>query len=288
MEMINEQNELSKSPDIEMVYVQGGTFQMGSEIGNSDEMPVHTVMVNGFYMGKYDVTVAQFKQFIDKTGYMTDADKLGGSYFWDKLKSKYELKSEVNWRCDAKGNIRPESEYGHPVIHVSWNDANEFCNWMTEKTGNKYRLPTEAEWEYAAGNGWKHTKYSWGNDGPCGKKGGNIADESAKKEFKHWTIFDGFEDGYIYTAPVGSYSPNDFGLYDMTGNVWEWCNDWYSGDFYKKSSVNNPENTEPQSGRVLRGGSWSSLPFYCRVAGRSNGWPHDRTSFMGFRIIRMV
>ncbi len=267
----------------EMVYVQGGTFQMGSNDGEDDEKPVHPVTVGNFYMGKYEVTVAQFRNFVDETSYRTDAETGDGSYLWNG--SKWEKRIGVNWKCDAEGNQRPQSEYNHPVIHVSWNDANAYCNWLSRKTGKTYRLPTEAEWEYAAGNGSRHTKYSWGNEDPNGKNEGNVADESAKRKFSNVTIWNGYDDGYVLTAPVGSFNPNDFGLYDMTGNVWEWCNDWYGKDYYKDSLSYNPKGLSDGSGRVYRGGSWGGNPQYCRVAHRSSDGPGDRSNYLGFRLV---
>jgi formylglycine-generating enzyme required for sulfatase activity len=267
----------------EMVYIQGGTFKMGSN-ENDDEKPVHSVTVRSFYMGKYEVTVAQFRQFINETGYQTDADKDGGSYMWTG--SNWESRSGVNWKCDAEGNQRPQSEYNHPVIHVSWNDAMEYCRWLSRKTGKSYRLPTEVEWEYAAGNGSRHTKYSWGNGDPYGKSGGNVADESAKRNFSSWTIWNGYDDGFVFTAPVGSFNPNDFGLYDMTGNVWEWCSDWYGSDYYKSSPSSNPKGPSSGSSRVVRGGSWGNSPAYQRVAGREDSDPSGRDGHLGFRLAR--
>lgn len=175
-----------------------------------------------------------------------------------------------------------------PVIHVSWNDAKAYCEWLSEKSGQTYRLPTEAEWEYAAGNGAKHTKYSWGNGQPYGKKAGNLADETGAEAFNcnktADSIFLGYDDGYKSTAPVGSFLPNDIDLYDMTGNVWEWCSDW-KGD-YSSGIQTNPQGPSMGSGRVFRGGSWGDSPLYCRVAGRDDGAPHGRVSIVGFRIAR--
>ncbi len=222
----------------EMVLVQGGSFQMGRADGEVDEKPVHRVSVSSFSMGKTEITVAQFRAFIYDKGYSTDSDKGRWSWVWSG--SKYEKKNGVNWKFDAEGNIRSKSEYTHPVIHVSWNDATAYCGWLSRKTGKTYRLPTEAEWEYAAGNGSKHTKFSWGNGDPEGKKGGNVADENTKEKINWADYFKGYRGGYVYTAPVGSYDPNDFGLYDMTGNVWEWCSDWYNKDYYSVSSSQNP------------------------------------------------
>ena len=268
----------------EMVFIRGGVYQMGSNSGDDEEKPVHSVTINDFNIGKYEVTVNQFQEFINESGYRTDADKGGGSYIFTG--SDWEKRAGINWKYDAEGNLRPQSEYNHPVIHVSWNDASAYCKWLSGKTGKSYRLPTEAEWEYAAGNGLKHTKYSWGLSNPSGKKGGNVADESAKQRFGNLTIFNGYDDGYIFTAPVGSYDPNDFGLYDMTGNVWEWCSDWYGSEYYQTSSSSNP--TGPLTGkyRILRGGAWSYGPNSCRTANRLRNNPGYRSLNDGFRVSR--
>jgi formylglycine-generating enzyme len=283
----NEKINALDIPDDGLVLIRGGAFQMGSDDGEADEKPVHSVTVRDFYLGKYELTVAQFKTFVDATGYKTDAEKNdAGSYFW--IDGKWELKPGTNWRHDAEGKLRPQNEYKHPVIHLSWNDATEYCKWLSQKNGKTYRLPTEAEWEYAAGNGSRHTKYSWGNGEPSGKNGGNVADESKRPgNGSSWdTKFDGYNDGYWYTAPIGSYNPNDFGLYDMTGNVWEWCSDWYGSDYYKNSPSNNPTGSATGSYRVQRGGSWLSNPQDCRVADRCNDAPGVRYYGTGFRLAR--
>jgi len=248
----------------EMVFVQRGSFQMGSNEGDDSEKPVHTVTVGSFYMGKYEVTVAQFRQFINDAGYQTDADKDGGSYIWT---GKWEKRSGVNWKCDAEGNIRPQSEYNHPVIHVSWNDATEYCNWLSRKTGKNYWLPTEAEWEYAARGGNQSRGYTY--------SGGNNLDEVA------W--YDGNSGNK--THPVGQKRPNELGLYDMSGNVWEWCKDWYGGDFYKTSSAIEPKGPSTGSYRVSRGGSWYSNAQICRPSYRLSYLPGYRISFLGFRLV---
>ena len=171
----------------------------------------------------------------------------------------------------------------YPVLYVSWYGATAYCQWL----GSQYRLPTEAEWEYAAGNGSRHTKYSWSNGDPSGKKGGNISDKTAKQKYSSWPAFESYTDGYIYTAPVGQYDANDFGLFDMSGNVWEWCSDWYDADYYKNSSSKDPKGpTTAKDYRVLRGGSWYTDPENCRVANRSGYSPNDRDNVIGFRVVR--
>lgn len=300
---------VSKSPiaklEADMVRISGGTFTMGctseQKDCDSDESPTTRVTVSDFYLGKFELALREFKQFIDASGYKTDADKDGGSYLWTG--SKWEKKSGVNWKCDVAGKIRPSSEYEHPVIHVSWNDAIAYCNWRSEKEGlskvytisrdkvranwnaNGYRLPTEAEWEYAARDGGKAIQYAWGN----GKPNGNVADETAKKKFADWTTFDGYTDGHVYTSPVGTFAQGSLGLHDMSGNVWEWCWDWYDIGYYAKSNNNrDPRGPDSGSDRVGRGGSWDNFPAFARVANRLYNSPDNRYDFLGFRLARTV
>lgn len=271
-----------KAPDDRtdhMALISGGSFQMGSEDGEPDEKPVHRVTLSDFYLSRYEVTVAEFRAFIEADGYQTDAEKEGNSYGYEG--TEWKLIAGRNWRHDPEGKPAPDN---HPVINVSWNDATEYCKWISQKTGLSYRLPTEAEWEYAAGNGAKHTKYSWGNSDPTGRKGGNVADETGKKKFSGWTIFSGYTDGFVFTAPVGSFDANDFGLFDMTGNVWEWCSDWK--DAYSSGAQTNPTGPSSGSYRVLRGGSWYDAPQDCRVAYRSDFAPGFSYDFAGFRLAR--
>lgn len=252
---------------IAMVFVKGGTFMMGctSEQSNcdDDEKPVHQVTVSDFRMGKYELTVAQFKHFIDETSYKTDAEKKGFSYFWTG--SEWKKKSGVNWKCDAAGNTRPQSEYNHPVIHVSWNDAIEYCKWLSRKTSKKYRLPTEAEWEYAArgGSAGSPTLYAGSN---------NIVEVA-------WYS----ENSGGKTHPVGQKKPNELGLHDMAGNVWEWCNDWHGN--YGSGNQSNPKGSSTGSGRVLRGGGWNYGARICRVANRDYFDPAYGGNDSGFRLV---
>ena len=229
-----------------------------------DEQPVHTVRVRDFYLGKYEVSVREFAQFINETGYKTDAEREGWSYWRDG--DSWKKKNGIYWKHDVKGNLRPSSEYNHPVIHVSWNDATEYCKWLSKKTGKNFRLPTEAEWEYAASGSNKSRGYTYA--------GSNDLDEVAWYEFNSGSK----------THPVGQKEPNELGLYDMSGNVWEWCNDWYDPDYYKNSPGNNPKGPSSGSYRVLRGGSWNIIPQFCRVANRLRYYPSNRNSGFGFRL----
>jgi formylglycine-generating enzyme required for sulfatase activity len=254
----------------DIAFISGGSFTMGSSSGQSDETP-HTVSVGSFSMMKHEVTVAQFKQFIDDTGYQTDADKRTGgygSYIWDG--SSWVKKDGVNWKCGVSGSLRPQSEYNHPVIHVSWNDAMAYAQWLSRKTGKTWRLPTEAEWEFAARGG---TSTSLSN--PTTYAGSNSIDEVA------WYS----SNSGSKTQPVGQKKPNGFGLYDMSGNVWEWCADWYSSDYYKSSPSSNPLGPSSGSNRVLRGGGWSGNAGLCRVSYRYYYDPEIRSDNYGFRLV---
>ncbi|MFN8348803.1 MAG: SUMF1/EgtB/PvdO family nonheme iron enzyme [Spirosomataceae bacterium] len=269
---------------VAMRYVAGGSFEMGSN-ENDDEKPIHRVTVNSFRMATYETTVAEFERFVEATGYQTDAEKGDGSYVWNASVSKFETRAGINWRYGAEGTIQSNKQ--HPVIHVSWNDAVAYCEWLTRNTGKTYRLPTEAEWEYAAGNGSTHHKYSWGNDEPSSKAVGNIADSKAKSRFNFSWALDTYDDGYATTSPVGTYAANGYGLHDMSGNVWEWCSDWYDKTYYTNSPGSNPTGAATGPIRVLRGGSWNGDPANSRVANRSTGAPSYRSYFVGFRVVSL-
>jgi formylglycine-generating enzyme required for sulfatase activity len=215
-----------------MVFVKGGCFQMGDTFGDGegDEKPVHEVCVDDFYMGKYEVTVGEFKEFINATGYNTEAERGDGCYYWTGL--EWAKDSSKNWR--SPGFLQDDS---HPVCCITWNDAVAYTEWLSEKRGSKYRLPTEAEWEYAARSGGKREKYSGGDNLDSI---GWYKDNSGSK-----------------THPSGQKKPNGLGLYDMTGNVWEWVADWYGEKYYSGSPKNNPRGPDSGQDRVFRGGSWS-------------------------------
>ncbi len=258
-----------------MVQIPAGKFTMGSNNAELDEQPAHELSISSFYLCKYEVTVAEFKTFVEASGYQTDAEKTGGT---------------ETWKMDHNGFERPNSDQQHPVMHVSWNDAMAYCKWLSQKTGKTYRLPTEAEWEYVAGNGAKHTKYDWGNGAPIGKKGGSIADEQGAAQFG-WTqadymIFLGYKDGYEASAPVGSFSPNELGICDLSGNLSEWCQDWYSESYYPSSPASNPKGPTKGSEKVIRGGSWGTAPADTEVHKRDSGEPGRRGGSLGFRVAR--
>lgn len=195
-----------------------------------------------------------------------------------------------------------------PVIDITWYDAVAYCNWRSRKenlqavyefdsehatkvfcnwAANGYRLPTEAEWAFAAGNGEKNTLYSWGNAAPGKQGGGNVADEMTRADFPDWQIFEGYSDGFAFTAPTGAFKPNDFGLYDMGGNVWEWCWDTYKEDYcHTQKNKKAIKGDESGMDRVLRGGSWGSFPEDCQLSRRFHNQPGTRNYSIGFRLAR--
>jgi formylglycine-generating enzyme required for sulfatase activity len=259
---------------IDMVVIKGGTFEMGQpepnilkEGATKDEQPVHSVNLSDFYMGKTEVTVAQFKAFIAATGYKTDAEKGGTSAFFTG--NEWKKSEGVNWRSDALGNVLPSSDYNHPVIFVSWNDAVAFCMWLSSKTGKSYRLPTEAEWEYAASTGVASKRTRWSG-----------TDTDSNLENYAWYV----NNSQSVTNAVGQKKPNHLGLYDMSGNVWEWCQDWYGARAYGSSQTVNPVGPDSGTYRVDRGGSWGDSPISLRAANRDFFMPQNRSNTLGFRL----
>jgi formylglycine-generating enzyme required for sulfatase activity len=275
--------ETVKGVNLDMVAIKGGTFKMGSQDGDKYEKPVHDVTVSSFAMGRTEVTVAQFEKFINSTAYVTSAEKEGGSYFWNV--KDFGSNRLINWRYNCQGELMKRSEYNHPVIHVTLEDAMAYCSWLSKETGKNYRLPTEAEWEYAAGNGVKHTRFSWGNGyTPYENNIENIYDSRAYKTLKRFTCFKEYKDRDIFTSEVASYIPNELGLFDMNGNVTEMCNDKY--DFYKSQPQINPHF--PLSGYdsyATRGGSWDSGPLQSTVFHRSSTFKSFRHCTIGFRVV---
>jgi formylglycine-generating enzyme required for sulfatase activity len=261
--------DLGKGVKMELVLIPAGEFKMGS--GESaeataaffkknygmdllearffkDEHPQHRVRITKpFYLGTYHVTRGQFRQFVADAGYKTDAEKgeRPGTYGWNPEKKAFFFNTEYSWR-----NTGFEQTDEHPVVNVSWNDAVEFCKWLSKKESKSYRLPTEAQWEYACRAGTT-TRYYSGDDPETLAKVDNVADATAKAKFPDWTWTIKASDGYVFTAPVGKFQPNAFGLYDMHGNVWEWCADWYDGSYYAASPTDDP--TGPASGSATPG-----------------------------------
>ncbi|MCD6430833.1 MAG: formylglycine-generating enzyme family protein [Deltaproteobacteria bacterium] len=252
---------------MEFVWVAGGSFQMGQmesekeelikELGQdkyekycASELPRHRVCVDGFWMGKYEVTNAQYRLF----------------------KSAHDSKS-------YKGHSLNGDK--QPVVEVSCEDAVTYAEWLSTKSGRKFRLPFEAEWEYACRAGTT-TVCFWGEGSACYYA--NVADKAAKREWPTWTAHN-CEDGFKVTAPVGSFQPNSFGLYDMLGNVWEWCSDWFAKNYYKESPERNPRGVSSGSYRIARGSCWDNPPRYVRSASRNKRRPDSRGYALGFRLV---
>ena len=275
---------------MEFVYIEPGSFTMGNgespkalvkrDGGKEDyfkaEKNHDVVLTKGFWLQTKEVTKEQFEKFIEDTGYKTDAEKNDGGYGWDG--SEWKKDADYYWK-------NPSFEQGadHPAVCISWNDAVEFCKWQTknDKDGRKYRLPTESEWEYACKAG-KMTNYCWGDDPDKGKGWCNASDLTAKENNPNWTVFN-WKDGYIYTSPVASFKANKWGLYDMHGNVFEWCQDWHGE--YPSDKVKDPKGPGKGKFRVQRGGSWYSNPRNCRSANRFGNSPGDAYSDSGFRVV---
>jgi sulfatase modifying factor 1 len=244
---------------MEFVYVQVGCYQMGDTFGDGfpSEQPVHEVCVNDFALAKYDVTVGEFRKFTVATGYKTEAEEEGGCGVFNG--SKWVWDASKNWR-----NPGFNQDDSQPVVCVSRNDAEAFINWLSEVSGMHYRLPTEAEWEYAARSGGKKEKYAGGNDINA------VA----------WYYYN----SGLSTRRVGTKHPNGLGLYDMCGNVLQWVQDWYDENYYRDSLRSNPQGPRSGHERVLRGSAWSDEPAYVRATRRSRKPPSHRGSLLGFRL----
>lgn len=262
----------AQKPAIEWAEIPAGEFKMGSpgnEIGRETNESIHNLKMGAFKMSKYEITVGQFKSFVDATGFKTDADKnSGGVKGGAKINEDNFVYTEgVNWKCDINGNIRPESEYNYPVVNVSWNDAKAFADWMGAS------LPTEAQWEYACRAGTTTGFYT----GEC------ITSDQAN--FNGTQPSKGCDKSNYKNniTPVGSYPANAWGLYDMHGNVWEWCSDWYA--IYDQRPQNDPKGPLNGTKKAGRGGSWYSNARDCRSANRNGRIPEYRNFMLGFRIV---
>ena len=243
-----------------------------------DEHPQHRVRITKpFYLGTYHVTRGQFRRFVNDSGYKTDAENgfEPGAAGWYPAKSKVALNKDYSWR-----NAGFQQTDEHPVVCVSWNDAVAFCQWLSKKEGKTYRLPTEAEWEYACRAGTT-TRYYSGNDPETLAKVANVADATFRAGFPGFNVtltLIKASDGYVYTSPVGHFKPNAFGLYDMHGNAWQLCADWFDTDYYGRSPVDDPKGPDNGEHRVSRGGSWFSGPQDARSAARNRASRYSGTT----------
>jgi formylglycine-generating enzyme len=300
----------------QMVSIEGGTFLMGSSDfdGSADEYPRHKVELTCFWMDETEVTNAEFRKFVQATGYVTTAEK---AIDWQEMKKQlppgtprppdsllaasslvfecsqhvvslgdpfqwWTWKRGADWRHPQGPGSSIEGKDNYPVVHVSWDDANAYASWAGK------RLPTEAEWEYAARGGKISKSFPWGNESvESGKPKGNTWQGDFPNDNTGW-------DGFKGLAPVKSFMANDYGLYDMAGNVWEWCSDWYDSDYYaqqKDSITINPKGplrsndlTEPTvPKRILRGGSFMCNAY--RVSSRMKSSPDTGLEHTGFRCV---
>jgi formylglycine-generating enzyme required for sulfatase activity len=274
----------------EMVVVPAGNFMMGSpktEVGRFDpEGPQHPVTIaTSFALGKYEVTVAEFKDFVQVTGYRTEAERNPdqGLAVWDEKKDKWVWSKGQSWR--SPGFAQDDR---HPVVGVSWNDAQAYVEWLAKRTGQAYRLPSEAEWEYAARAGTTTARF-WGNDPNRACAYANVGDRSVKLARPEWpyAIHD-CEDGFIETAPVGRFAANRFALHDMIGNVWEWTQDCWNDGYAGAPKDGLPWLKGDCGRRVVRGGSWGYTPELTRAAFRGRSVAGDRNSDQGFRLARTL
>ncbi len=250
--------EIKNTLGMKLILIREGAFLMGSAeteegrelLDKGNEFQHKVKITKPFYLGKYEVTKAEFGAFVKATGYKTEAEKDGAQFTW-----RYP-------------NLKQTDR--HPVVYVSWNDAVAFCTWLSEKEtkdGRTYRLPTEAEWEYACRAGTT-TRFHSGDD-----------EASLKQVAQYW------RNGPLATRPVGELQGNAWGLHDLHGNVWEWCQDWYAKDYYKHSPREDPQGPATGETRVFRGGFWGSGPLGCRAALRLHNTPSFRFHTLGFRVV---
>ncbi|TYP73187.1 formylglycine-generating enzyme family protein [Paenibacillus methanolicus] len=278
----------------DMVWLEGGEFYMGSDAPDGfpadGEGPVRKVRVDPFGIAPYAVTNRQFAAFVDATGYVTEAERFGWSFVFHLLASEEtrarvaNVPQEVPWWLVVEGaywakpegpDSSVEARMDHPVVHVSWHDAAAYCAWSGT------RLLTEAEWEYAARGGLTGRTYPWGDEL---KQGGQHRCNIWQGKFP---VKNNASDGYVGTAPVDAYEPNGYGLYNLSGNVWEWCADWFSPGYHRQTAPANPHYTDPTGKRAMRGGSYLCHRSYCnryRVAARSSNTPDSSTGNIGFRV----
>lgn len=274
-----------------MSFIPGGSFYMGDSFNEGmpqdGESPVKKVEISPFYMDKYAVTNKDFAEFVESTGYVTESEKFKWSFvfyqFVDKDKVELAVQSNHWWlpvkyaywfQPEGKGSTI-ENRMDHPVVQVTWNDAIAYCKWAGK------RLPTEAEWEFAARGGLVKKRYPWGDElTPNGEHLCNIWQGV-------FPTYNDNSDGYTGTAPVDAFKQNGYGLYNMSGNVWEWCNDWFDSR-YDHSQIKDPKGSSNGQNRSMRGGSFLCHHSYCnryRVAARTSNPPDTSSSNLGFRCV---
>ncbi len=303
---------ITNSIGMKLVLIPAGEFRMGAVEDSvatlkrfpyaraswlEGESPRHPVRITrSFYLGAYEVTLGQFLTFYHDAKYKIESERDGRENWGYDARNKL-----VRSRAFSPWSPGWQQSYNHPVVYVSWNDVTAFCDWLSKKEGRTYRLPSEAEWEYACRAGTTSLYYN-GNDPEKLTEVANVADATAHE---HWpnanlvTItaserkknqnmrfpFLSTRDGYAYTAPVGSFRPNAFGIYDLHGNVWEWCSDYYSAGYYSQSPTEDPLGPDSGANRVLRGGGWYNAAVRVRASDRSRARPDRRFYMWGFRVV---
>lgn len=270
---------ITNSIGMQLAWVPAGEFVMGStttkEFIDADERAHWVRISRPFYLGMHEVTVEQFRQFIEATGYKTDGERGSAqSLGFSGSELQFDL-GPYTWRNPGF----PQSD-NHPVVLVSWNDANEFCRWLSRQEKKTYRLPTEAEWEWACRAGTT-TRFSCGNEESTLPEVANIHTVQPKADGSSIC----WGEGFLFTLPVGTFRPNPFRLYDMHGNVQEWCADWYEREYYAESPKTDPTGPSTGTQRAVRGGSYHVMPWHARAANRSGGTPSYRYHDLGFRVV---
>jgi formylglycine-generating enzyme len=277
-----------------MILVEGGEFMMGNAgsyaYPDDGEGPVRKVWLDPFEIDSCAVSNADFQRFVEETGHVSEAERYGWSFVFAGLLPDdfaptrgvahapwWRQVEEADWRRPEGPQSDLEGRMDHPVVHVSWTDAQPFCEWAGK------RLPTEAEWERAARGGLEGKVFPWGDElEPGGEQRMNVWQGAFPRE-------NTLADGFYGTSPVDAFPPNGLGLRNSTGNVWEWCSDWFSPDFHTRDRRTNPQGPRRGTHRCMRGGSYLCHHSYCRryrVAARSSMEPESTTGNTGFRCVR--
>ncbi len=257
-----------------MVPIEGREFLMGTDDGEPFEGPAHRVSLDSFFIDEHEVTNAQYARFVEATSYVTDSERFGWSGVFDPQQKGWTPGDGADWRHPHGPGSSYEDMLDFPVVHLSWRDADAYCAWKGA------RLPTEAEFEFAARGGLEGAKYAWGDQlTPGGVYQANLWQGAFPYE-------DRALDGYGSHGPVKRFPANGYGLYDMTGNVWEWVNDWFAPDYFAASPAINPLGPASGTQKVQRGGSWLCSENYCqgyRVAARMMTDSDSGLNNLGFR-----
>ena len=300
---------VENSLGMKFVRIPAGEFTMGSDATPQDlatrfpdydltrlrkiddEAPAHRVHITrDFYLGQHEVTVGEFRRFVEKSGHVPQsiADGTGGYGYNPDYDPDKSARGEAFEGRDPKYSwTKPGFKQGddEPVVNVSWNDAVALARWLGAQERRRYRLPTEAEWEYACRAGSDST-YPHGDDAKGLPAIANTFDADAAVHWPRWQEWAlPARDGYAFTSPVGRYAPNAFGVYDMLGNVWEWVSDWYGADTYAKSPLADPQGPVSGSRYVRRGGAWHSWSLYARCGFRNWNLPESRYTLLGIRLL---